>query len=537
MTCSISNLKYQQPPYIKHSTLFLDTTTKTQTELKHLLIVSPVRTELAKKVLKNYADKLNPDIPDMTVRRCLHSQSEKKHEKKTLSVVETPTQSKSVTKVKGKRKRNVEQIQPAELGENLVGSRIKVWWPEDNAYYEGIVKSFQSRKKKHKVWYDDGDKELLDLKAEQWELVEEVSPMSDCAQSAEHGESLVGRRIKVWWPANEGYSVGVMQSFDSSKMKHKVLYDDGDEDVLDLNQRRWMLLEDVAAIEPIPDSQGQVLPTKGLSTQALPIKGSSTQAPPEKVSCILALPKKGSSTHALHEKIWCILGLPKKVYSTQAPEKGLYAQAPPKKVSSALALPEKVSSTQALPMNVSTTQSCLKCVQGYKVKKSIAPILEAILEKYGDIASDCVFKTPSVRASILEVICEIFIRIQTNDVTELISEMEEIECQVSAAEVYKINVSWLRQHLSWLQHNLDAIHKRMVTKEKCSLLCKGKANVSLVNRAAKRDLEEAQIELLTAQERFRKAERRVEVLNLVEKRLKDSLFEESKAELDSWITV
>ncbi|PWA36743.1 ABC transporter F family member 4 [Artemisia annua] len=43
------------------------------------------------------------------------------------------------------------QIQSAELGENLVGSRIKVWWPEDNTYYEGTVKSFQSRKKKHKV--------------------------------------------------------------------------------------------------------------------------------------------------------------------------------------------------------------------------------------------------------------------------------------------------------------------------------------------------------------------------------------------------
>ncbi|PWA46039.1 phospholipase-like protein [Artemisia annua] len=32
---------------------------------KMIKIASPVRTQLAKKVLKNYADQLNPDIPDM----------------------------------------------------------------------------------------------------------------------------------------------------------------------------------------------------------------------------------------------------------------------------------------------------------------------------------------------------------------------------------------------------------------------------------------------------------------------------------------
>ncbi|GJT56318.1 hypothetical protein Tco_0991372 [Tanacetum coccineum] len=49
-------------------------------------IASPVCTQLAKKVLKTYADQLNPDISDMTIRRCVHSESEKN----SLASADTP---------------------------------------------------------------------------------------------------------------------------------------------------------------------------------------------------------------------------------------------------------------------------------------------------------------------------------------------------------------------------------------------------------------------------------------------------------------
>ncbi|GJY12685.1 phospholipase-like protein [Tanacetum coccineum] len=279
-------------------------------------IASPVRVQLAKKVLKSYADQLNPDNPepDMTVNP--------ESEKKTLAIVETP--SKSVTTVNGKRKR---QIQSVEHGEDLVGRRIKVWWPKDNTYYEGTVKSFDTCKKKHKVWYDDGDKESIDLNKQnpEWfhlltvayKLQLEGKYQSNCpnvmAQSAEHGGNLVGSRIKVWWPADESYYEG-----------EGVLYDDGDEDVLNLNERQWMLLEDVSAVEPVPDYDlsTQTLTINGSSTPALHIKDPSAHAPPR------------MSTQASR----------KMVRSTQAPTK-------------------KVSSTHALPTKVATTQSGLKSVQ------------------------------------------------------------------------------------------------------------------------------------------------------------------------------
>ncbi|CAI9115715.1 OLC1v1016701C1 [Oldenlandia corymbosa var. corymbosa] len=55
----------------------------------------------------------------------------------------------------------------------LIGCRIKVWWPKDKQFYEGVVESFDTEKKKHLVVYDDGDVEALQLDKERWELIAE----------------------------------------------------------------------------------------------------------------------------------------------------------------------------------------------------------------------------------------------------------------------------------------------------------------------------------------------------------------------------
>ncbi|KAG4129249.1 hypothetical protein ERO13_D09G067600v2 [Gossypium hirsutum] len=54
---------------------------------------------------------------------------------------------------------------------DLIGYRIKVWWPMDKKFYEGTVKSYDPIKRKHVVLYDDGDVEVLRLERERWELV------------------------------------------------------------------------------------------------------------------------------------------------------------------------------------------------------------------------------------------------------------------------------------------------------------------------------------------------------------------------------
>ncbi|KAL1168099.1 hypothetical protein V6Z11_A05G062300 [Gossypium hirsutum] len=62
-----------------------------------------------------------------------------------------------------------------EYGENLVGLKVKVWWPKDREFYEGFIHSFDSAKKKHKVHYNDGDEEILNLKREKWAVIEDES--------------------------------------------------------------------------------------------------------------------------------------------------------------------------------------------------------------------------------------------------------------------------------------------------------------------------------------------------------------------------
>lgn len=73
-------------------------------------------------------------------------------------------------KPKSRRKRALETKE--ELEERLVGSHIKVWWPDDNAFYDGVVESYDHDTKKHKIVYADGDVEILFLKNERWESAE-----------------------------------------------------------------------------------------------------------------------------------------------------------------------------------------------------------------------------------------------------------------------------------------------------------------------------------------------------------------------------
>ncbi|CAL5026603.1 unnamed protein product [Urochloa decumbens] len=73
------------------------------------------------------------------------------------------------------------------LDENLVGSRIKVWWPDDKKFYKGVVESFDTSSKKHKVAYDDGDVEVLMLKKEKWEFIAKEQDDPDTASDMPRG--------------------------------------------------------------------------------------------------------------------------------------------------------------------------------------------------------------------------------------------------------------------------------------------------------------------------------------------------------------
>uniref|UniRef100_A0A804R2H1 Binding n=1 Tax=Zea mays TaxID=4577 RepID=A0A804R2H1_MAIZE len=70
-----------------------------------------------------------------------------------------------------------------------------------------------------------------------------ISGLVQCSTQDSSGTDLVGHRIKVWWPLDKRFYEGTVQSYDSSKKKHTVLYDDGDVEVLILAKEKWILIE------------------------------------------------------------------------------------------------------------------------------------------------------------------------------------------------------------------------------------------------------------------------------------------------------
>ncbi|KAG6405732.1 hypothetical protein SASPL_133326 [Salvia splendens] len=109
---------------------------------------------------------------------------------------ETPRTSTKRKNTPGKGKAS----ETRELGENLVGSKVEVWWPEDQLYYEGVIDSFDSGKKKHrvsaKVLYNDGDEEILNLKKEEWRFLNEDA-VSNGDQDVEHSSHDTSSDVRV----------------------------------------------------------------------------------------------------------------------------------------------------------------------------------------------------------------------------------------------------------------------------------------------------------------------------------------------------
>ncbi|KAK7272977.1 hypothetical protein RIF29_14022 [Crotalaria pallida] len=71
----------------------------------------------------------------------------------------------------------IKSSETCDIGDSLVHSRIKVWWPMDKMYYEGVVESYDPVKQKHKIVYDDDEVEVLNLNRQRWEkIVVDTSP-------------------------------------------------------------------------------------------------------------------------------------------------------------------------------------------------------------------------------------------------------------------------------------------------------------------------------------------------------------------------
>ncbi|XP_042477295.1 sister chromatid cohesion protein PDS5 homolog A-like [Macadamia integrifolia] len=86
----------------------------------------------------------------------------------------------SAGNIKKRKRRSIAGLAKCSLKErdnrstDLLGCRIKVWWPLDKQFYEGMVQSYDPGKRKHVILYDDGDVEVLNLEKQRWELIHDA---------------------------------------------------------------------------------------------------------------------------------------------------------------------------------------------------------------------------------------------------------------------------------------------------------------------------------------------------------------------------
>ncbi|KAH9325840.1 hypothetical protein KI387_006018, partial [Taxus chinensis] len=65
------------------------------------------------------------------------------------------------------------------------------------------------------------------------------SPMWKDDKDREGDGALVGQRIRVWWPIDKGFYSGTINEFDSANKTHKIVYDDGEVELIHLGSERW----------------------------------------------------------------------------------------------------------------------------------------------------------------------------------------------------------------------------------------------------------------------------------------------------------
>ncbi|XP_062194119.1 DNA mismatch repair protein MSH6-like isoform X2 [Phragmites australis] len=79
---------------------------------------------------------------------------------------------------KDKKERDAAAAAAPAPSAEVVGRRLRVYWPLDDAWYDGRVEAYDAGSCRHRVKYDDGDEEEVDLGKEkfEWATGEESTP-------------------------------------------------------------------------------------------------------------------------------------------------------------------------------------------------------------------------------------------------------------------------------------------------------------------------------------------------------------------------
>ena len=129
-----------------------------------------------------------------------------------------------------------------------VGTRVTVYWSDDDQWYKGTVAKRRTNGFEHLIDYDDGDKDWMDVRNTRWRASTKPDrfimkePASLASKKARIEKLNVGSRISVWWPREKEYYSGTISEIgvdEHGKTTHHVQYDDGDSDWEDLVYKKF----------------------------------------------------------------------------------------------------------------------------------------------------------------------------------------------------------------------------------------------------------------------------------------------------------
>ncbi|XP_049395823.1 sister chromatid cohesion protein PDS5 homolog C-like isoform X2 [Solanum stenotomum] len=132
-----------------------------------------------KENLTDAEESSEQQIDEKKQKKEIHDIEESGDEEIKLSF-EDENLSSQLAKTKRRRKLTIRKDQDSKrrqytkkYGEEIVGTRIRVWWPLDEMFYEGAISGFDHVTKRHQIAYDDGETETLNLNKEQFEILED----------------------------------------------------------------------------------------------------------------------------------------------------------------------------------------------------------------------------------------------------------------------------------------------------------------------------------------------------------------------------
>uniref|UniRef100_A0A6N2L5M4 Uncharacterized protein n=1 Tax=Salix viminalis TaxID=40686 RepID=A0A6N2L5M4_SALVM len=128
------------------------------------------------------------------------------------------------------------------------------------------------------------------------------------------------------------------------------------------------------------------------------------------------------------------------------------------------------------------SDSCVS-VGKYHVRANVAPILQLIFEKYGDIATGSRLESASMRAYYLECLCFVVQELQCTPFKQLTkSKIREMLAVLKDVESAQIDVSWLRDILNDLAEGMELSNQHQAAEE-------AKSNCDDLIESTKKELE------------------------------------------------